>query len=94
MRRIATEDDFRRLADGGSGFILNVNGRSTRVHHAACLHLTAFTNVHAEFTRKPKFFADDSEELANYAKAQPGLRLVPCKTCGATAPAGSARARR
>jgi hypothetical protein len=81
--KISSNDAFRRLADAGAGFILAVKGRRARVHRAKCLHLTAFTNIDADFTSSPKYFSTSRDELAEYARAQLQVELLPCKTCGA-----------
>jgi hypothetical protein len=54
LAKIDTNEEFRRRADDGAGFILAVDGRQARVHRASCLHLTAFKKIEADFTAKPK----------------------------------------
>lgn len=82
LHRIQTNEEFRRVADAGDGFILAVNGREGRIHLASCFHLTDFKTMKADFTSKPKVFSSSRDELSEHATAQLGLRLVPCKTCG------------
>lgn len=82
LEKIETNDEFRRRADEGTGFVLAVDGRRARVHRASCLHLTAFKRIEADFTANPKYFSASADELVEFAKAQLRVALLPCKTCG------------
>lgn len=83
IARIGTNEEFRRIADAGTGFFLAVNGRRARIHGAECLRLTGFKNIAADFTSRPKYFSASRDRLAEYARVELSVELLSCKTCGA-----------